>query len=91
MRSMIPTISRVRRSCHSTPCRRPIPDSALLNGRWKDIGKFKGSILRGVVAHPPYFHNGSAATLEDAIEFYDTRFTTSFSAREKRDLVAFVQ
>lgn len=67
------------------------PGLALLTGRWKDIGKFKGPILRGVVAHPPYFHNGSAATLDDAVNFYDTRFKIGFSAREKNDLVAFLQ
>ncbi|MEP6882502.1 MAG: hypothetical protein ABI866_10945, partial [Dokdonella sp.] len=67
------------------------PGIALRSGRWKDIGKFKGPILRGVVAHAPYFHDGSAATLEDAINFYNTRFNISFSAMEKKDLIAFLQ
>lgn len=67
------------------------PGRALLTGRWKDVGKFKGPVLRGVVAHAPYFHNGSAETLEDVVEFYDTRFTIGLSNREKRDLVAFLR
>ncbi len=67
------------------------PGRALLTGKWKDIGKFKGPVLRGVVAHAPYFHNGSAATLEDVIEFYNTRFAIGFSAAEKADLVAFLR
>ena len=37
------------------------PGRALLTGKWKDIGKFKGPVLRGLAARPPYFHNGMAA------------------------------
>lgn len=67
------------------------PGRALITGAWRDIGKFKGPILRGVAAHPPYFHNGSAATLEDVVDFYDTRFSIGFTAQEKADLVAFLR
>jgi hypothetical protein len=67
------------------------PGRALISGAWGDIGKFKGPILRGVAARPPYFHNGSAATLEDVIDFYDTRFSIGFTAQEKADLVAFLR
>jgi cytochrome c peroxidase len=66
------------------------PGLALITGKWKDIGKFKGPILRGVVSHPPYFHNGSAATLVDAVNFYDTRFHIGMTERQKEDLVAFL-
>src|SRR5258708_20429856 len=34
------------------------PGRALITGRWRDIGKFKGPILRGLSARGPYFHNG---------------------------------
>jgi len=67
------------------------PGRAMLTGKWADIGKFKGPILRGLAARAPYFHNGSAATLEDAIEFYDTRFGIGFTAQEKADLAAFLR
>lgn len=67
------------------------PGRALLSGKWKDIGKFKGPVLRGVAARAPYFHNGFAATLEDVVDFYNTRFNIGFSARDKKDLVAFMQ
>ena len=66
------------------------PGRALLTGKWKDIGRFKGPILRGVAARAPYFHNGSAATLEDVIRFYDERFAIGFTDREKSDLLAFL-
>lgn len=67
------------------------PGRALITGRWKDIGKFKGPILRGLAARPPYFHNGMAATLEDVIDFYDQRFGIGFSPDEKADLAAFLR
>ena len=66
------------------------PGRGLVTGRWRDIGKFKGPILRGLAARPPYFHNGMAATIEDVIDFYDTRFAIGFTAAEKADLAAFL-
>jgi cytochrome c peroxidase len=67
------------------------PGRALITGKWADIGKFKGPILRGLAARPPYFHNGSAATLTDVIDFYDARFAIGFTAQEQTDLLAFLQ
>ncbi|MGH9559140.1 MAG: hypothetical protein ACRD30_07855, partial [Bryobacteraceae bacterium] len=66
------------------------PGRALITGAWADIGKLKGPILRGLAARAPYFHNGSAATLQDAVDFYDKRFNVGFTAREKADLAAFL-
>src|SRR5262249_5021487 len=66
------------------------PGRALITGKWADIGKFKGPVLRGLAARAPYFHNGSAASLGDAVDFYDTRFNIHFTAQEKADLVAFL-
>ena len=66
------------------------PGLAMITGKWADIGKFKGPILRGLAARAPYFHNGSAATLLDAVNFYDTRFNIGMSAQQKSDLVAFL-
>ncbi len=67
------------------------PGRAMITGKCGDIGKVKGPILRGLAARPPYFHNGSAATLADVVEFYDRRFTLQLNAREKADLVAFLR
>lgn len=66
------------------------PGLALITGKWQDIGKFKGPILRGLAARAPYFHNGSAATLMDVVNFYDTRFHIGMSEQQKQDLVAFL-
>jgi cytochrome c peroxidase len=64
---------------------------AMVTGKCADIGKFKGPVLRGLAARAPYFHNGSAATLLDAVNFYDTRFGLHLSQRDKDDLVAFLK
>lgn len=67
------------------------PGRALISGKWRDIGKTKGPILRGLAARAPYFHNGSAATLSDVLDFYTTRFGVEFTAQERADLIAFLQ
>lgn len=66
------------------------PGRAMLTGKWADIGKFKGPNLRGLAARAPYFHNGSAASLRDVVDFYDTRFHIGMSEQQKHDLVAFL-
>jgi hypothetical protein len=63
---------------------------AMVSGQCVDVGKFKVPTLRGLAARPPYFHNGSAATLNDVVEFYDRRFNIGFTRQEKSDLVAFL-
>jgi cytochrome c peroxidase len=67
------------------------PGRALISGNCADIGKLKGPILRGLAARAPYFHNGSAATLLDAVNFYDQRFNIGFTEQDRRDLAAFLQ
>jgi hypothetical protein len=66
------------------------PGRALVTGKWRDVGKFKGPMLRALASRAPYFHDGSAATLADVIEFYETRFAIHLSAQEKADLLAFL-
>ena len=67
------------------------PGRALITGKWKDIGRFKGPVLRALSGRAPYFHNGSAADLAAVVSFYDARFAIGLSAQEKSDLVAFLQ
>ena len=64
---------------------------AMVTGKCSDIGKTKGPVLRGLAARAPYFHNGSAATLEDVIDFYDGRFDLHLTPQQKQDLVAFLK
>jgi hypothetical protein len=66
------------------------PGRALITGKWADIGKFKGPVLRGLAARAPYFHNGSAATLKETVEFYNTRFSMGLTHQQITDLAAFL-
>jgi cytochrome c peroxidase len=66
------------------------PGRALVTGKWADIGKFKGPILRGLSARAPYFHNGSAESLKDVVEFYNVRFGMGLTESENADLAAFL-
>ena len=66
------------------------PGRALITGSWKDVGKVKGPILRGLAARAPYFHNGSADSLRDVLDFYENRFHIGFTAQEREDLIAFL-
>jgi len=63
---------------------------ALIDGRFDHVGKIKGPILRGLAGRAPYFHNGSAPTLMDVVNFYDMRFNLHLSDKNKRDLTAFL-
>ncbi len=67
------------------------PGRALISGKWSDIGRFKGPMLRALASRAPYFHNGSAATLEEVVDFYDKRFKIGLTPQEKADLVAFLK
>ncbi len=66
------------------------PGRALITGLWQDVGKLKGPILRGLPSRAPYFHNGSASSLNDVVNFYNNRFNIGFTAQEKADLIAFL-
>jgi cytochrome c peroxidase len=47
------------------------PGRFLVTGVASDFGRFKSPTMRNVALRAPYFHDGSAATLMDVIEFYD--------------------
>jgi hypothetical protein len=81
----------LRRKSDGSERRTTDPGRALVTGKWADIGKFKVPALRGLAGRPPYFHNGSAATLEDVIDFYDRRFGMVLEPQEKLDLAAFLR
>ena len=67
------------------------PGRALVSGKCVDVGRLKGPILRGLAARAPYFHNGSAATLRQVVDFYNLRFQMGLTDQEKADLEAFLR
>ena len=52
---------------------------------------YRTTPLRGLWQHPPYVHDGSAATLEAVVEHYDRTLTLRLSPDQKRDLVAYLK
>ncbi|MFT3700543.1 MAG: hypothetical protein QM831_45790 [Kofleriaceae bacterium] len=67
------------------------PGRALISGKWIHVGRFKGPVLRGLAARAPYFHNGFAADLDAAVDFYNDRFAMNLSKQDHDDLVAFLK
>jgi cytochrome c peroxidase len=63
----------------------------LITGRCADLGRFTVPQLRGLAARAPYFHDGSAGTLVDVLDFYNGRFGIGLSAQDKQDLVNFLR
>ena len=53
-------------------------------------GRYRTTPLRGAWQRPPYFHDGSAATLMDVVNHYDAQFGLNLSAQQKADLVEFL-
>jgi cytochrome c peroxidase len=43
------------------------------------------------VQHPPYFHDGSAKTLNDVVDHYDKHLTLRLTTKEKADLVEYLK
>jgi hypothetical protein len=76
--------------CHSAASPEASAAPYTNTGLWKDVGRLKGPILRGLPSRPPYFHNGSASSLSDVIDFYNRRFNIGFTDQEKTDLIAFL-
>jgi hypothetical protein len=66
------------------------PGRAMVTGLITDTGKFKPPILRDLNARSPYFHNGSAGSIEDLVNFYNARFQIGLTADQKTDLGNFI-
>jgi len=56
---------------------------------------YRTTPLRGLWNPPqlrgPYFHDGSAATLEQVVDHYAAVFSLHLSAQQKADLVAYLK
>jgi mono/diheme cytochrome c family protein len=52
---------------------------------------YRTSPLRGAWQHPPYFHDGSAATLEDVSATYNTKRSLGLSPEQIADLVQYLK
>ena len=52
---------------------------------------YRTTPLRGLLRHPPYFHDGSAADLADVVEHYNTARKLGLTVEQKADLVEFLK
>ena len=52
---------------------------------------YRTTPLRGLWQHPPYFHDGSAATLADVVEHYNRVRALGLTDQQKRDLVEYLK
>ena len=59
-------------------------------GRLKNH-KYRTTPLRALWQHPPYFHDGSAATLADVVAHYNKVLSLGLSAAQQADLVEYLK
>ncbi|MEZ4375601.1 MAG: hypothetical protein R3B07_32625 [Polyangiaceae bacterium] len=74
---------------------------AASTARSEDIGRFKVPQLRGIKDAAPYFHDNSAATLEEVVDYFNSpQYNHSADGRDypihlnrhqKQDLIAFLE
>jgi len=69
----------------------PEPNGAPSYASRSATKRYRTTPLRGLLQHPPYFHNGIAATLDAAVELYDTKKGLTLTAQEKTDLVEYLK
>ncbi|MAT92224.1 MAG: hypothetical protein CME59_06455 [Halioglobus sp.] len=69
----------------------PEPDGAPSWAARSATQLYRTAPLEGIWQHPPYFHNGSAATLDAVVETYNSRKQLGLNAAQKADLVEFLK
>ncbi|HWB75173.1 MAG TPA: hypothetical protein VG755_09460, partial [Nannocystaceae bacterium] len=54
-------------------------------------GRYRTTPLRGAWQHPPYFHDGSAATFGDVIDHYEALLDFQLDPGQRVDLIAYLE
>jgi mono/diheme cytochrome c family protein len=70
------------------------PDETGVDGAYAMRTKnaaYRTTPLRGLWQHPPYFHDGSANSLEDVVKHYDRVRSLKLSEAQQDDLVEFLK
>ena len=52
---------------------------------------YRTTPLRGLLQHPPYFHDGSAATLEEVVAHYQQYLKLSLTSQQRQDLIEYLK
>lgn len=66
------------------------PGRGIITGSWPAVAAYKVPTLRNLSARPPYFHDGSAATLTEVVEHYKKALGFELTDAETQDLVNFL-
>jgi len=53
--------------------------------------QYRTSPLKGVWQHAPYFHDGSAATLDDVVQTYNTKRDLGLTAQQISDVAEYLK
>jgi len=71
-----------------------------ITGRTEDVGRFKVPQLRGVKHNAPYFHDNSAFSLAEVVDYFNSdaynrskdgrKFPIHLDAHQRADLLAFL-
>jgi mono/diheme cytochrome c family protein len=69
----------------------PEPDGAPSYASRSATKQYRTAPLKGLWQHPPYFHNGTAATLADVVEKYNSRLALGLSDADVSDLVEYLK
>lgn len=90
-------------SCHSGPLFTDVIDGGKLHPQSASVAIDKDYVkrsatkqwrvtpLKGIWQHPPYFHDGSAATLADVVTRYNQESDLNLSTAEKADLTEYLK
>jgi Cytochrome c len=69
----------------------PEPNGAPSYASRSATKKYRTTPLRGLLQHAPYFHNGKAATLQEAVQLYNQRKALDLTAAEVADLAEYLK
>lgn len=90
-------------TCHSGPRFTDVTNGGILHPQSASVAvdkayvnrsatkKWRVTPLKGIWQHPPYFHDGSAATLLQVVEMYNQQRNLGLSGTEKSDLAEYLK
>ena len=85
------TDANIRLHAASEVVSEPEPNGAPSYASRSATKQYRTAPLAGLWQHAPYFHNGSASTLDAVVETYDTKKALGLTISQKADLVQYLK
>ena len=85
------TDANIRLHAASEVVSEPEPNGAPSYASRSATKQYRTAPLAGLWQHAPYFHNGSALTLDAVVETYDTKKALGLTTAQKADLVQYLK